>query len=160
MNGILSCLLSLPPRGAWIEISFGFAIARVTQSLPPRGAWIEILIFPSFRLLPYVAPPTGSVDRNLLHSVEINTLKAVAPPTGSVDRNCPMIKCIVVIAWSLPPRGAWIEIINQNTFSFPSLSLPPRGAWIEIPAPNPLSERASVAPPTGSVDRNMMIDCL
>ena len=34
---------SLPPRGAWIEITLRFIhYLRFQQSLPPRGAWIEI----------------------------------------------------------------------------------------------------------------------
>ena len=34
---------SLPPRGAWIEISQPKGIENAnTWSLPPRGAWIEI----------------------------------------------------------------------------------------------------------------------
>ena len=38
--------MSLPPRGAWIEIIY----AKVDEiadymSLPPRGAWIEIYLY-------------------------------------------------------------------------------------------------------------------
>ena len=90
MNGILSCLLSLPPRGAWIEIlqnSLYASFCRVapptgsvdrnarrtdysyisTRSLPPRGAWIEISApGPARHDTPDVAPPTGSVDRNAM----------------------------------------------------------------------------------------------
>ena len=32
------------------------------ESLPPRGAWIEISVEPSLEPRPRVAPPTGSVD--------------------------------------------------------------------------------------------------
>ena len=36
---------------------------------------------------------------------------------------------------SLPPRGAWIEMIFCKGLSLSLLaSLPPRGAWIEIEA--------------------------
>ena len=56
-------LLSLPPRGAWIEIAYGMSKETAySESLPPRGAWIEI----TTRLVVVgeenVAPPTGSVD--------------------------------------------------------------------------------------------------
>ena len=76
---------SLPPRGAWIEITiigklpklvssrsphgerglkFFLAVIFFFQlpSLPPRGAWIEMPIMQ--RQIDYcrVAPPTGSVD--------------------------------------------------------------------------------------------------
>ena len=33
---------------------------------------------------------------------------------------------------SLPARGAWIEMASAFFFSFASASLPARGAWIEI----------------------------
>ena len=54
--------MSLPVRGAWIEI--GFLIIGITpyMSLPVRGAWIEInyyLYYPPFGV---VAPRAGSVD--------------------------------------------------------------------------------------------------
>ena len=39
--------LSLPPRGAWIEIARGAAKDdQLPGSLPPRGAWIEIYTDP------------------------------------------------------------------------------------------------------------------
>ena len=34
--------------------------------------------------------------------------------------------------WSLPSRGAWIEILIYNQCGQPARSLPSRGAWIEI----------------------------
>ena len=33
---------------------------------------------------------------------------------------------------SLPPRGAWIEILVADFEALLARSLPPRGAWIEI----------------------------
>ena len=53
---------SLPTRGAWIEISVGRAFGAQDKSLPTRGAWIEIqdCIVPID--LWTVAPHTGSVD--------------------------------------------------------------------------------------------------
>ena len=33
---------------------------------------------------------------------------------------------------SLPPRGAWIEILIALKISEMAMSLPPRGAWIEM----------------------------
>ena len=57
-------LLSLPPRGAWIEIADMHSILDMPpRSLPPRGAWIEILLAPDVcRSFVNVAPPAGSVD--------------------------------------------------------------------------------------------------
>ena len=55
--------MSLPPRGAWIEISNGANyITDAVKSLPPRGAWIEIVIQSYAEACDMVAPPTGSVD--------------------------------------------------------------------------------------------------
>ena len=38
----LSQVLSLPSRGAWIEIGKAGKTDRPDRSLPSRGAWIEI----------------------------------------------------------------------------------------------------------------------
>ena len=65
MRSLLYALtvLSLPLRGAWIEIlRVANTVKKMLVSLPLRGAWIEIRlygpVFPSAR----VAPPAGSVD--------------------------------------------------------------------------------------------------
>ena len=55
--------MSLPPRGAWIEMLFlAGCTPTKSWSLPPRGAWIEIgfVLTPSNQVV--VAPPAGSVD--------------------------------------------------------------------------------------------------
>ena len=36
-------VLSLPVRGAWIEIACNYWGLGLAQSLPVRGAWIEII---------------------------------------------------------------------------------------------------------------------
>ena len=102
--------MSLPVRGAWIEISQRVHfVGRVTSrspcgerglkfvqqtrqadvvgSLPVRGAWIEIL--------------QGKTQLQVAEA-------------------------------SLPVRGAWIEIAKPRKWSAPKLSLPVRGAWIEM----------------------------
>ena len=125
----------------------------------------------------FVAPLTGSVDRNRsgwassagsarsLPSrgawIEIRPWKrdrktyCVAPLTGSVDRNTPPRIASAKAAMSLPSRGAWIEIIyGQGGANTRYASLPSRGAWIEILLPSLFSWLTCVAPLTGSVDRN------
>ena len=55
--------MSLPARGAWIEIRManpGVLIA--VASLPARGAWIEMLLNLKNGCLMWVAPCEGSVD--------------------------------------------------------------------------------------------------
>ena len=56
------------------------------------------------------------------------------------------------VPWSLPARGAWIEIENIRIKIFKVWSLPARGAWIEISAPGFQPVRGRVAPRKGSVD--------
>ena len=53
---------------------------------------------------------------------------------------------------SLPPRGAWIEILESRKDKSAWESLPPRGAWIEITNYRCFVAEWGVAPPTGSVD--------
>src|SRR5699024_7006766 len=83
----------------------------------------------------------------------------------------------VSISWSLPSRGAWIEIdhlprprhlwrvaplagsVDRNLRGPSGLgaacpSLPSRGAWIEIPSAPTKPRPVRVAPLAGSVDRN------
>ena len=56
-------LLSLPMRGAWIEI-FELDDSKIAKctSLPMRGAWIEMLLALRFSSCISVAPHAGSVD--------------------------------------------------------------------------------------------------
>ena len=55
-------MLSLPVKGAWIEIMYRHAVVTWTQSLPVKGAWIEIIYkFIIYEEYP-VAPCEGSVD--------------------------------------------------------------------------------------------------
>ena len=41
-----------------------------------------------------------------------------------------------MIGWSLPARGAWVEMGSMDPGNRPSLSLPARGAWVEIETPH------------------------
>ena len=53
---------SLPARGAWIEIDISDKLRRKIKSLPARGAWIEIYKLVVSNNSGKVAPRTGSVD--------------------------------------------------------------------------------------------------
>ena len=55
--------MSLPVRGAWIEMRSAFMPGiSASRSLPVRGAWIEI-VFCTIRVQGVVvAPRAGSVD--------------------------------------------------------------------------------------------------
>ena len=54
--------MSLPLRGAWIEIIKDSSRKELASSLPLRGAWIEISCRCRRNLFCSVAPPAGSVD--------------------------------------------------------------------------------------------------
>ena len=60
---LIEALSSLPVRGAWIEILVGVNSAPLAvPSLPVRGAWIEMGERLSTEILHGVAPRAGSVD--------------------------------------------------------------------------------------------------
>ena len=84
--------MSLPVRGAWIEIPPIRGRSTSLMSLPVRGAWIEILLF--FRRVPTNAtslPVRGA------------WIEMADTPTPAPERA------------SLPVRGAWIEIPSEST---------------------------------------------
>ena len=54
--------MSLPVRGAWIEIQNAEIGTRKNSSLPVRGAWIEIHRAAYASCAALVAPRKGSVD--------------------------------------------------------------------------------------------------
>ena len=78
--------MSLPSRGAWIEILDDAVDAVYMMSLPSRGAWIEISSSGRSWSSSSVAPLAGSVDRNQQYNGFV-VLTVVAPLAGSVDRN-------------------------------------------------------------------------
>ena len=121
--------MSLPVRGAWIEM-FQTRLAKLLlSSLPVRGAWIEIV----------------SSERQ-------TTSGLCRSPCG--ERGLKWHVCHVnPFAWqSLPVRGAWIEILLRCKPGRLSASLPVRGAWIEIAHALGILRAAEVAPRAGSVD--------
>ena len=98
-------LLSLPSRGAWIEMRRGlFASARRVMSLPSRGAWIEIIASQGA-----AAPGWGSLPSR---GAWIEILPGGRPPQAGA---------------SLPSRGAWIEIHVKWVSSSMPISRSPRG---------------------------------
>ena len=58
----IALVKSLPVRGAWIEISFRALWRMAKMSLPVRGAWIEIRLTSDNIIHSLVAPRAGSVD--------------------------------------------------------------------------------------------------
>ena len=116
--------LSLPSRGAWIEIPVVAALAQALQmSLPSRGAWIEIHMQRPYIPARYRRSPHG--ERGLKY-----VITSLWP---------------AIIGASLPSRGAWIEIILPALALATCRSLPSRGAWIEMALlPKLLAARGSL----------------
>ncbi len=54
--------VSLPVRGAWIEMQDIVDVSQEGTSLPVRGAWIEMHYMADWEKLYAVAPRAGSVD--------------------------------------------------------------------------------------------------
>ena len=73
-------------------------------SLPARGAWIEIPNTDEGLSAGGVAPREGSVDRNLL-IIGLVILVLVAPREGSVDRNLTGVQTATDFLSSRSPRG-------------------------------------------------------
>ena len=143
--------LSLPARGAWIEMVQTLMREKRLGSLPARGAWIEI----SARL-----------------SLSACSCRSPHGERGLKYRSYPLQNEGYL---SLPARGAWIEMRfgragrraarrsphgERGLKSHPrparsgrqSGSLPARGAWIEMQRCMPICTAEWVAPRTGSVD--------
>ena len=59
----VNSLMSLPPRGAWIEIILIWETSAKIESLPSRGAWIEIALPLDFRRNIGTSLPMVSVDQ-------------------------------------------------------------------------------------------------
>ena len=62
VHNLWACVLSLPVRGAWIEIACDPPRLAPLGSLPVRGAWIEIHEQNLDWAYKSVAPRAGSVD--------------------------------------------------------------------------------------------------
>ena len=84
-----SGLLSLPARGAWIEITLSnLSITQSAQSLPARGAWIEMYYVPYLCEVCHRRSPHG--ERGLkcrLFSI-VNWLSFGRSPHGERGLKC------------------------------------------------------------------------
>ena len=77
--------MSLPSRGAWIEISSAEHRTVSRPSLPSRGAWIEIIVLRDFDLRDASLPSRGAwIEIRLTVNGGTASIQ-VAPLTGSVD---------------------------------------------------------------------------
>ena len=123
----LRALMSLPARGAWIEMPEPLAASCAFSSLPARGAWIEIK---------RTSKATTAAWRSL-------------PARGAwIEMPEPLAASCAFS--SLPARGAWIEIKRTSKATTAAWrSLPARGAWIEIISKSSLTKRQTGRSPHG-----------
>ena len=77
-------LLSLPVRGAWIEIGGYKHLRRFSRSLPVRGAWIEITNS-IFTIAPERSLPVRGAWIEMVPNFDRLWSTIVAPRAGSVD---------------------------------------------------------------------------
>ena len=147
--------LSLPVRGAWVEISCalpalqgalcrspcgerGLKYAgrghgqRRQRSLPVRGAWVEIAATVQRSSSDVRRSPCG--ERGLKFRLPWASAGCGRrSPCG--ERGLKFLRkyhfrCSFL---SLPVRGAWVEICGgQAVGAMPTSSLPVRGAWVEM----------------------------
>ena len=145
--------MSLPVRGAWIEISQRVHfVGRVTSrspcgerglkfvqqtrqadvvgSLPVRGAWIEILQGKTQLQVAEASLPVRGAWIEMCAWMAANDFCACRSPCGERGLKYHRVFRYAGTASSLPVRGAWIEILK-----------------VVIPLPSDL-----VAPRAGSVD--------
>ena len=160
LQSVRTELSSLPSRGAWIEMyqSLRQQHERIVAPLAGSVDRNPTEVSGTPRLC--VAPLAGSVDRNISRSSPTSDI-IVAPLAGSVDRNSyisrlRMSLMVAPLAGSVDRNGLNVLLWIMNLWSLPS-----RGAWIEMPRRLPTLERpAPVAPLAGSVDRNRLADRL
>ena len=111
-NESCAFLLSLPARGAWIEICAGRRrCSRWTKSLPARGAWIEIISCPYPRPRPASLPARGAWIE-IIVARPPQQVKIGRSPQGErgLKYSFNIVNCIR--NQSLPARGEWIEIAS------------------------------------------------
>ncbi len=77
--------VSLPVRGAWIEMLIWTCSSLLPRSLPVRGAWIEMSSLAYF-FAPHVGrSPCGERGLKCACAIAGGVACAVAPRAGSVD---------------------------------------------------------------------------
>ena len=77
--------VSLPPRGAWIEIAIPCVEIISVKSLPPRGAWIEIAEIEEYNKSDAGRSPHGERGLKYLWPRFLVQAYPGRSPTGSVD---------------------------------------------------------------------------
>ena len=124
--------MSLPVRGAWIEISIAWLdYVDVERSLPVRGARIEICVWRLVARLSFVAPCEGSEDWNFLKWYD-----SINKKSRSLWGECGLKLISVWPICVFISRSLWgergLKFYNDLSLYCLVLSLPVRGARIEV----------------------------
>ena len=150
----LASPLSLPMRGAWIEIyPFGFNLKRFSRRSPCGGAWIEMNIAGCPGLTAWSLPmrerglkfQRSSITDRERRSLPMRgawieiypfgfNLKRFSrrSPCGGAWIEMNIAGCPGLTAWSLPMRERGLKFQRSSITDRERRSLPMRGAWIEI----------------------------
>ena len=125
---ILVLAVSLPVRGAWVEMARATGPSSGGLSLPVRGAWVEIAETQPGGLILRRRSPCG--ERGL-------KFPAYSHTQGGAGRS------------PCGERGLKFHVGGSRSIT--DRSLPVRGAWVEIRRGGDLYPRRRVAPRAGSV---------
>ena len=102
------------------------------MSLPMRGAWIEIQSQSRHRDRQNRRSPCGGRGLKYIRSVSISNGFLVAPHAGGAWIEMNIAGCPGLTAWSLPMRERGLKFQRSSITDRERRSLPMRGAWIEI----------------------------
>ena len=76
--------LSLPVRGAWVEINVRFLLRTCSSSLPVRGAWVEMFGYWKKLTMRLRRSPCGERGLKFRQADQQTSDENVAPRAGSV----------------------------------------------------------------------------
>ena len=144
-------LRSLPVRGAWIEMRPLIDGGRGILSLPVRGAWIEI---PSISTLCHSPPslPVRGAWIEIETAGERKQKRCGRSPCGERGLKYQVVNFSVVAYGRSPCGERGLKYRYANGQGSPTVSLPVRGAWIEILCRKAACPLTLIAPRAGSVD--------
>ena len=168
-------MMSLPARGAWIEMWQTAASFRRRKSLPARGAWIEIHPNRQRPRHRFRRSPRG--ERGLKSAYIINGYipRKRRSPRGERGLKYLLRHRLLSTPFRRSPRGErglkypsthpsrqqqcrsprgerGLKCFPDRLCDTEYLSLPARGAWIEISGGKKTWKHHTVAPREGSVD--------
>ncbi len=144
---------SLPVRGAWIEMlrrSCNSAHAR--WSLPVRGAWIEIKPGSKCRRTRFGRSPCGERGLKYIKGHAHHSPPFRRSPCGERGLKYQALTPVLPLNRRSPCGERGLKFLPSGFILVLNWSLPVRGAWIEMPNRVYRAHRALVAPRAGSVD--------